>query len=118
MHTVITDILQLQQLSDFGTIAVHMHRSIPSSSAGRAAVGCGPNCSIFQVRKPGSSSQCVSAALQIVAGLEPEHTNAFLQMLGRAARMGPAVDAVQVRLAGQEARPTKARMPCPSTAPS
>lgn len=34
--------------------------------------------------------------LQIVAGLEPEHTNTFLQMLGRAARMGPAADAVQV----------------------
>lgn len=35
--------------------------------------------------------------MQIVAGLEPENTNVFLQMLGRAARMGPAADAVQVR---------------------
>jgi hypothetical protein len=34
--------------------------------------------------------------LQIVAGLEPENTNLFLQMLGTAARMGPAADAVQV----------------------
>lgn len=34
--------------------------------------------------------------LQIVAGLEPEHTNTFLQMLGRAAGMGPAAGAVQV----------------------
>jgi hypothetical protein len=39
------------------------------------------------------------ACMQIVAGLEPEHTNTFLQMLGQAARMGPAADAVQVRTA-------------------
>lgn len=32
---------------------------------------------------------------KIVAGLEPENTNVFLQMLGRAARLGPATDAVQ-----------------------
>jgi hypothetical protein len=31
-----------------------------------------------------------------VAGLEPENTNLFLQMLGTAARMGTAADAVQV----------------------
>jgi hypothetical protein len=37
--------------------------------------------------------------MQIVAGLEPEHTNTFLQMLGQAARMGPAANAVQVRAA-------------------
>jgi TRAF3-interacting protein 1 len=36
---------------------------------------------------------------QIVAGLEPEATNTFLQMLGRAARMGSAADAVQQVLA-------------------
>lgn len=34
--------------------------------------------------------------MQIVAGLEPENTNLFLQMLGKAACMGNAADAVQV----------------------
>jgi hypothetical protein len=40
-------------------------------------------------------------ALQIVAGLEPENTNAFLQMLARAAAVGPSADAVQVRVTGR-----------------
>ena len=34
---------------------------------------------------------------QIVAGLEPENTNVFLQMLGEACRVGNAADVVQVR---------------------
>ena len=38
----------------------------------------------------------VSVPLQIVAGLEPENTNVFLQMLASACRQGPADDAVQV----------------------
>ena len=33
---------------------------------------------------------------QIVAGLEPENTNVFLQMLAAAARQGTAADVVQV----------------------
>jgi hypothetical protein len=49
------------------------------------------------LRRPALSSRALLLLLQIVAGLEPEHTNTFLQMLGRAARMGPAADAVQVR---------------------
>lgn len=42
------------------------------------------------------SASALLLHLQIVAGLEPDHTNTFLQMLGRAAHMGPAADAVQV----------------------
>lgn len=42
-------------------------------------------------------SVCSVVWLQIVAGLEPENTNVFLQMMGRAARMGAATSAVQVR---------------------
>ena len=38
------------------------------------------------------------APSQIVAGLEPENTNVFLQMLASACRQGPAEDIVQVRL--------------------
>ncbi|KAF8058316.1 TRAF3IP1 [Scenedesmus sp. PABB004] len=44
----------------------------------------------------------------IVAGLEPEATNAFLQMLGAAARLGPAADAVQRVLAGEQPTPAAA----------
>jgi TRAF3-interacting protein 1 len=36
-------------------------------------------------------------ALKIVAGLEPENTNVFLQMLGRACKMSSGAAAVQVR---------------------
>lgn len=39
--------------------------------------------------------------LKIVAGLEPEHTNAFLQQLARAASAGDAPDAVRRTLAGE-----------------
>ena len=39
--------------------------------------------------------------LKIVAGLEPEHTNAFLQQLARAASAGDAADAVRRTLAGE-----------------
>lgn len=39
------------------------------------------------------------AHAQIVAGLEPENTNVFLQMLGRACRMNNGAQAVQVRAA-------------------
>ena len=38
---------------------------------------------------------------KIVAGLEPEHTNAFLQQLARAASAGDAADAVRRTLAGE-----------------
>jgi len=38
--------------------------------------------------------------LQIVAGLEPETTNHFLQMLGRAARSTYAAEIVQVNMVG------------------
>jgi hypothetical protein len=36
-------------------------------------------------------------ALQIVAGVDADATNVFLQMLGKAARKGDAADVVQVR---------------------
>ena len=39
--------------------------------------------------------------LKIVAGLEPEHTNAFLQQLARAAKTGDSSDAVRRALAGE-----------------
>jgi hypothetical protein len=42
----------------------------------------------------------ICPGLQIVAGLEAENTNLFLQMLGTAARMGTAADAVQVGIQG------------------
>ena len=48
--------------------------------------------------------------LQIVAGLEPESTNAFLQLLGQAARQGDGVAAVQQVLGGQ-ASPAAAPAP-------
>ena len=35
--------------------------------------------------------------MQIVAGLEPENTNVFLQMLGNACRVNDGADAVQVQ---------------------
>ena len=38
----------------------------------------------------------VAVAMQIVAGVEPDSTNLFLQMLGKAARKGDAADVVQV----------------------
>jgi dihydrodipicolinate synthase/N-acetylneuraminate lyase len=38
----------------------------------------------------------LAAVMQVVAGLEAENTNTFLQMLGAAAKLGPAADAVQV----------------------
>mmetsp|Transcript_13605 Transcript_13605/g.29130 ORF Transcript_13605/g.29130 Transcript_13605/m.29130 type:complete len:548 (+) Transcript_13605:262-1905(+) len=44
---------------------------------------------------------CPAKALKIVAGLEPENTNIFLQMLGKACRMGDAADVVQRVLAGE-----------------
>ena len=40
--------------------------------------------------------------LKIVAGLEPEHTNAFLQQLARAASAGDAADAVRLQVDGKE----------------
>ena len=39
--------------------------------------------------------------LKIVAGLEPEHTNAFLQQLARAAKTGDSSEAVRRALAGE-----------------
>jgi TRAF3-interacting protein 1 len=39
--------------------------------------------------------------LKIVAGLEPEHTNAFLQQLARAAKTGDSSEAVRRVLAGE-----------------
>ena len=51
--------------------------------------------------------------LKIVAGLEPEHTNAFLQQLARAASEGDAADAVRRTLAGEtfagESKPASSR---------
>jgi hypothetical protein len=38
--------------------------------------------------------------LQIVAGMEPENTNYFLQMLGRAARLTDAANIVEVNMLG------------------
>jgi hypothetical protein len=46
---------------------------------------------------PLSSSRLLAGFLQIVAGLEPENTNAFLQMLGRAALQSDGTQAVKVR---------------------
>lgn len=54
---------------------------------------------------------------KIVAGLEPENTNVFLQMLGRAAMQGPAADAVQAVLGGQGLAPA-AGSSRPSSRPS
>lgn len=53
--------------------------------------------------------------LQIVAGLEPEHTNTFLQMLGQAARQGDGAIAVQQVLA-TTAPPAAAAAPAPAAA--
>ena len=50
-------------------------------------------------RVPALTHTCVVVrpTLQIVAGLEPEHTNTFLQQLGRACQAGNGADAVSVR---------------------
>jgi len=44
---------------------------------------------------------CVCVCVQVVAGHEPELTNAFLQQLGRLATTTDAADAVQRVLAGE-----------------
>ena len=56
--------------------------------------------------------------LKIVAGLEPEHTNAFLQQLARAAKTGDSSEAVRRALAGETpaAAPARARSPSPEPA--
>ena len=57
--------------------------------------------------------------LKIVAGLEPEHTNAFLQQLARAAKTGDSSDAVRRALAGEtpSAAPPKQTQRDPSPPP-
>jgi hypothetical protein len=44
-----------------------------------------------------ASAKLTVIYMQIVAGLEPENTNIFLQMLAAAAQAGPAEQVVQVR---------------------
>jgi hypothetical protein len=53
-------------------------------------------CSQLITMAPYASLHAILAWTQIVAGLEPENTNLFLQMLGSAARVGNGADAVQV----------------------
>lgn len=57
--------------------------------------------------------------LKIVAGLEPEHTNAFLQQLARAAKTGDSSEAVRRALAGETpaAAPAKQTQREPSPPP-
>jgi TRAF3-interacting protein 1 len=57
--------------------------------------------------------------LKIVAGLEPEHTNAFLQQLARAAKTGDSSEAVRRALAGETpaAAPAKQTHRDPSPPP-
>lgn len=58
--------------------------------------------------------------LKIVAGLEPENTNAFLQLLGKACTQGDASDCVQRVLGGEEpgaaAKPAKKEAKAPPKA--
>lgn len=49
--------------------------------------------------------------MQIVAGLEPENTNVFLQMLGKAAQKGDGAAFVPVRVI-QTARAGRAKERC------
>lgn len=58
--------------------------------------------------------------LKIVAGLEPENTNVFLQMLGKAARKSSGADAVKKVLAGghQPGPGESGAAPRPSSRPS
>ena len=53
----------------------------------------------------------VLSTLQIVAGLEPENTNVFLQMLGKAAQKGDGAAFVPVRVI-QTARAGRAEERC------
>lgn len=68
----------------------------------------GPRCRCTRLT---NGRPLVLHSLQIVAGLEPENTNVFLQMLGTAARMGNAVDAVQVRGVSQRPRGEEGAFP-------
>ncbi|GAX84615.1 hypothetical protein CEUSTIGMA_g12036.t1 [Chlamydomonas eustigma] len=56
--------------------------------------------------------------LKIVAGLEPENTNTFLQMLGSASRQGTAAEIVERVLRGEEPGSEPAAAPAPAPAPA